>query len=97
MVMKKSSQIGMNIRLRSQPHDRQMIDIAAKLRGVSRSQFILAAALQEAKNVALDQTVICTDDKTFNKIIAWMDSPATAEETAGMRKLLSAKVPWRRG
>jgi len=52
--------------------------------------------LNEAKNVLLDQSTIYADAKTFQKILDWMDKPATAAETAGMKKLLAAKALWNR-
>jgi len=85
-----------NIHLRARPQDRKLIDRAAELSGSNRSQFMLAAAVKEAKNVLLDQTTIYADTKTFRKILDWMDKPATAHETAGMKKLLAAKASWQR-
>jgi uncharacterized protein (DUF1778 family) len=85
-----------NIHLRARPQDRKLIDRAAALSGANRSQFMLAAALKEAKNVLLDQTTIYADAKAFQKILDWMDRPATAQEVAGMKKLLAAKAPWKR-
>jgi len=52
--------------------------------------------VKEVNNVLLDQATIYADAKTFRKILDWMDKPATAHETAGMKKLHSAKAPWRR-
>lgn len=86
-----------NIHLRARAQDRALIDQAAGLTGANRSQFMLASALKEAKNVLLDQTAIHADAKAFNKIMDWMDAPATAAERAGMKRLLRAKAPWRRG
>jgi len=42
----------------------------------------------------LDQTIIYADAETFQKIPDWMDRPATASETAGMKKLLATKALW---
>jgi uncharacterized protein (DUF1778 family) len=83
-----------NIHLRARPQDRKLIDRAAALSGANRSQFMLAAALKEAKNVLLDQTTIYAGAKAFQKILNWMDRPATASETAGMKKLLASPA-WR--
>jgi uncharacterized protein (DUF1778 family) len=86
-----------NIHLRARVRDRDLIDQAAELVGANRSQFMLASALKEARNVLVDQTTLHTDAKTFRKILDWMDSPPTAKELAGMKKLLAAKAPWVRG
>lgn len=83
-----------NIHLRARPQDRSLIDQAAELTGANRSQFMLASALKEAKNVLLDQTTIYVDRQAFKKVLDWMDAPATAEVAAGMRKLMHTKAPW---
>jgi uncharacterized protein (DUF1778 family) len=93
---KASQQADVNIHLRARLQDRMLIDRAAELSGANRSQFMLAAALKEAKNVLLDQTTIHADARAFQKILDWMDKPATAPETAGMKKLLAAKASWQR-
>jgi len=83
-----------NIHLRARAQDRMLIDQAAELVGANRSQFMLASALKEAKNVLLDQSTIYADAKTFRDIMDWMDAPATRAETTGMQRLLNAKTPW---
>src|SRR5712671_2680627 len=95
-MAKSSLSADVNIHLRARPQDRKLIDRAAKLSGANRSQFMLASALKEAKSVLLDQTTIYAEAKTFQKILDWMDRPATAPETAGMKKLLAAKALWKR-
>jgi uncharacterized protein (DUF1778 family) len=86
-----------NIHLRARVQDRNLIDQAAEVVGANRSQFMLASALKEAKNVLLDQSTIHADAKTFQKIMDWLDAPATAAESAGMGRLLTVEPPWRRG
>ena len=83
-----------NIHLRARAQDRQIIDRAAELVGANRSQFMLASALKEAKNVLLDQSTIYADAQTFQKVMDWMDSPATPAETAGIKRILETKLPW---
>lgn len=85
-----------NIHLRARSQDRMLIDQAAELVGSNRSQFMMASALKEAKNVLLDQTTIYADAKTFEKVMDWLDAPATSSEVAGMKRLLEAKAPWER-
>jgi uncharacterized protein (DUF1778 family) len=77
-----------NIHLRARTQDRTLIDQAAGLVGTNRSQFMMASALKEAKNVLLDQSTLYADAKTFQKIMDWMDTAATPTEAAGMRHLL---------
>jgi uncharacterized protein (DUF1778 family) len=93
---KATQSADVNIHLRARPQDRKLIDRAAELSGANRSQFMLAAALKEAKNVLLDQTTIYADARAFQKILDWMDKPATAPQIAGMKRLLAAKASWKR-
>ena len=84
-----------NIHLRARAQDRAIIDRAAELVGANRSQFMMASALKEAKNVLLDQTTIHADAKAFQKVMDWLDSAATPAEAVGMKRILEAKSPWR--
>lgn len=86
-----------NIHLRARAQDKDLIDRAAELVGANRSQFMLSSAIKEAKKILLDQSTIHADARTFQKVLEWMDSPATATETAGMKRLREAKSPWHRG
>ena len=83
-----------NIHLRARAQDRELIDQAAELVGANRSQFMLASALKEAKNVLLDQSTLFADARTFQKVMDWMDADATPTEVAGMTRLLETKAPW---
>ena len=85
-----------NIHLRARSQDRMLIDQAAELVGSNRSQFMMASALKEAKNILLDQSTIYADAKTFQQVMDWMDAAATPSEMEGMKRLLQAKAPWRR-
>jgi uncharacterized protein (DUF1778 family) len=96
--MRENSTIAeVNIHLRARAQDRNLIDQAAELVGANRSQFMMASALREAKNILLDQSTLYADAKTFQKIMDWMDSAATSSETLGMKRILQAKAPWHRG
>ena len=83
-----------NIHLRARAQDRELIDWAASLAGANRSQFMLASALKEAKNLLLDQTTLYVDAQKMQAIMEWMDAPATVAEAEGMKRLLNAKAPW---
>ena len=83
-----------NIHLRARMQDRQLIDQAAELVGSNRSQFMLASALREAKNILLDQTTLHADARAFQAIMDWMDATANPSEAEGMKRILTAKTPW---
>jgi uncharacterized protein (DUF1778 family) len=83
-----------NIHLRARAHDKALIDQAAELVGTNRSQFMLASALKEARQVILDQTSLYVNNQTFQKMLDWLDAPATQEQTEGMERLRAAHPPW---
>lgn len=83
-----------NIHLRARTQDRMLIDRAAELVGADRSQFVLVSAIKEAKDIFLDQSAIYADTKAFQKVMDWMDAPATHAETVGMKRILQARTPW---
>ncbi|MGZ4976084.1 MAG: type II toxin-antitoxin system TacA family antitoxin [Methylobacter sp.] len=83
-----------NIHLRAKAHDRLLIDQAAELVGSNRSQFMMASALKEAKNVILDQTSYHIDNQTFQKVLDLLDTPATQEQIDGMDRLRAIEPPW---
>jgi len=92
-----SSVAEVNIHLRARSQDRSLIDQAAELVGANRSQFMLASALREAKNILLDQTTLHADAQTFQKVMDWLDAVPSPDEAAGMKRIASAKAPWQRG
>ncbi len=83
-----------NIHLRAKAHDRLLIDQAAELVGSNRSQFMMASALKEAKNVILEQTSYHVDNQTFQKVLDLLDAPATQEQIDGMDRLRAIEPSW---
>lgn len=94
MSTRATSTAEVNIHLRARARDKDLIDQAADLVGANRSQFMLASALKEAKNVLLDQTTIVADAAAFQKIMDWMDAEASPAETAGIERLMGSPAPW---
>jgi len=39
--------------------------------------------------VLLDRTTLCLDNARFQEVLAWMDTAPSAEETAGMQRLMN--------
>jgi uncharacterized protein (DUF1778 family) len=83
-----------NIHLRARAEDKDIIDQAAGIIGSNRSQFMLASALKEAKNILLDRSTLHLSAKEFNAIMDWMDGAPNAEAKKGMKRLSQTKVPW---
>jgi uncharacterized protein (DUF1778 family) len=90
----QSATAEVNIHLRARANDKLLIDQAVELLGSNRSQFMMASAIKEAKNVILDQTSIYVDNKTFQKILDLIDAPTTQEQLEGMKRLTAIKSPW---
>ena len=96
-MVEQSTVAEVNIHLRARSQDRNLIDRAAELVGANRSQFMMASAIKEAKNILLDQSTIYANAKTFQKVMDWMDAEATPAEAEGMKLILQAKTPWQSG
>lgn len=90
----QSTSAEVNIHLRARVHDRLLIDQAAELLGSNRSQFMLASALKEARSVILEQTSLYVDNQTFQKVLDWLEAPATQGQIEGMNRLQAIKSPW---
>jgi uncharacterized protein (DUF1778 family) len=80
------------IHIRASQHQRNLIDQAAKVRGKSRSEFILDAACREAEDAILDQTLFYLDPEMFDRFNAMLDEPTQPSEE--VRKLMKLKPPW---
>jgi uncharacterized protein (DUF1778 family) len=95
-MVDRSATAEVNIHLRARTQDRELIDRAADLVGTNRSQFMIASAVKEAKNLLLDQTSIEADARAFQQIMNWLDGAPSAEEDAGLRRLANVRAPWSR-
>lgn len=77
------------------PADKQdLIDRAVEISGVNRTEFILDAACDKAREVLADQTRFALDAEQLQRFNALLDSPL--EENAALRRLLSTPAPWER-
>ena len=83
------------IHLRATAADRDFIDRVAEMAGSNRSQFMLSAALKEARSLLLDRTTVYLDNARFQEVLAWMDAEPSGGEAAGMQRLMNRKPVWR--
>ena len=81
-----------NINIRAQRRQRDLIDQAAELLGKTRSDFMLETACREAEDVLLDQRVFTLDSEAFREFQALLDAPPS--ENPKLRKLMGTKAPW---
>lgn len=80
------------INLRTQPEQRDLIDQAAALLGKNRSDFMLEAACDRARNVLLDQVFFTLDTDKFQQFMALLDAPPAPNP--GLERLMNIKAPW---
>lgn len=79
-----------NLRVREDVRD--LIDRAARVRGKTRSDFMIEAARQAAENALLDQTLMRVDAKTYRQFVAVLDRPPSGP---GYERLMRAPKPWK--
>ena len=71
-----------------------LIDRAVDVSGMSRTDFILDAACEKAREVLADQTRFALDRKAMKRFNALLDAPL--EDNAAIRRLLATPAPWER-
>ena len=80
------------LNLRIKPEVRGLIDRAAKVRGKTRTDFILDAARQAAEEALLDQALIYAHPEAYAEFVARLDRPAAPN--ARLQKTLQTPAPW---
>jgi len=81
-----------NINIRAQRNQRDLIDQAARILGKTRSDFMLETACREAEDVLLDQRVFVLDAAAFAEFQVLLDAPPA--DNPRLRALLATKAPW---
>lgn len=92
--MEQTQNSDTTIQLRASKFDRELIDRAAEVKGMNRTQFMLRAALNEAKNAILDETTLLVSAEKFAAIIDQLENPSPANDA--LMRTLNAKSPWDR-
>lgn len=78
-----------NLRIREEV--RAVIDRAAKIRGKTRSDFMIEAAYRAAEDTLLDQTLVKVDAESYRHYLEILDRPPGGE---GFDRLMNAPKPW---
>lgn len=77
------------------PADKQaLIDRAVEISGVNRTEFILDAACERAREVLADQTQFLLSAENLRRFNAALEAPL--EDNAAIRRLLNTPAPWER-
>ncbi len=79
------------VNLRIREDVRVLIDRAAKIRGKTRSDFMIDAAYRAAEDTLLDQTLIKVDPDSYRHYLDILDRPPGGD---GFARLMNAPKPW---
>ncbi|RWC28266.1 DUF1778 domain-containing protein [Mesorhizobium sp.] len=79
------------VNLRIREDMRILIDRAAKIRGKTRSDFMIDAAYRAAEDTLLDQALIKVDAESYRHYLDILDRPPGGE---GFARLMNASKPW---
>ena len=92
-VAKKKPVVRETLNIRIRAETRSLIDRAAAVRGMNRTDFILEAAARAAEDTLLDRALISASPEAFAKFVARLEAPARTNEE--LRRTMQAAVPWK--
>lgn len=82
------------INFRAPATKQALIDHAAQVSGKNRTDFILDASCEKAREVLADQTHFALSRQVMQRFNELIEAPL--ENTAAIRRLLSTPAPWER-
>lgn len=80
------------VNIRMTEFQARLLDQAAEAQGKTRTDFVLGAALREARDTLDAQTTLWVDEETFAAFDAALDAPI--ESTGELRSLFASRPPW---
>ena len=80
------------ISLRATAAQKSVIDRAARIKGKSRTEFMLEAATGAAEDAICDQRLIQLDDADYRAFVRMLDEPA--EPGPELARLMTKKALW---
>ncbi len=80
------------LNLRIKPEERDLIDMAAKVKGKNRTDFILEAARNLAEETLLERTIFWAAPEAYAEFLKLLDAPAQPNER--LRKTMQTTAPW---
>jgi uncharacterized protein (DUF1778 family) len=83
---------GVTINLRVSVYQKDLIDRAATLLGLNRSEFILETTRRRAEDVILDQKLFALNEDQYRNFLNTLDNPP--EPNVELKKLFLTKAPW---
>jgi uncharacterized protein (DUF1778 family) len=82
------------INFRAPAAKQALIDHAAEVSGMNRTEFILDAACERAREVLADQSRFALEARALKRFNALLDAPLG--DNAAIRRLLGTRAPWER-
>lgn len=82
------------INFRTPAAKQALIDHAVAVSGKNRTEFILDAVCEKAREVLADQTRFALDHRDLQRFNALLDAPLA--DNAAIRRLLATPAPWER-
>jgi uncharacterized protein (DUF1778 family) len=82
-----------SLNIRIKPEERGLIDRAARVRGQTRTDFILEAARKAAEEALLDRTMITVSPRAYAEFLARLDASPKPNER--LRRTLRTPPPWK--
>jgi uncharacterized protein (DUF1778 family) len=70
-----------------------LIDRAAKVRGTTRTDFILNAAKRAAEDALLDLALISVSANAYAEFVKRLDAPANPNQR--LRRTMKTRPPWK--
>lgn len=80
----------LNLRIRAE--DRALIDLAAKARGKTRTDFILDTVRVVAESALLEQAYLQANPAAYEKFLELLDAPPNPNPR--LKKTLQTPAPW---
>ena len=80
------------INMKADPRVRNLIDRAAGLLHMNRTEFMLKIAIQRSEEVILEQQLIAVDAERFERFVAALDAPPARNPR--LQRLMTHKAPW---
>lgn len=81
-----------NINMRTTTEARDLIALAAKVRGITRTEFILQSALAQAHDALLDRRLLPLEKRKFDAFKKALDEPVPPNSQ--LKKLLNRTPIW---
>lgn len=78
--------------MRIKPEERNLIDMAAKVQGKNRTDFILEASRNAAQETLLERTIFWTNPEAYAEFIALLDAPPQPNER--LHQTMQTTPPW---